>query len=310
MRSLVGLDALVPPADGTALTIGTFDGVHLGHRALIAAAAVAGERLEAETAVLTWDRHPAATLRPDKAPPLLTSTGRKTELLGEAGIDLLAMLPFDKEFSQVTAEAFVTDVLARGLGARAVFVGHDWRFGRDRAGDVALLTEMGKDLGFEVHGAPLSEVGGEPVSSSRTRRAVAAGDMEEVRTLLGRPFDIDGLVVEGRARGRDLGYPTANLQIEEGLARPPGGVYAGVAVIGDTRRPAAINIGTSPTFASDGAPETRIEAFVLDFDGDIYGSTVRLEFWKRLRDEVAFASVDELVVQMGKDVEETRQVTS
>lgn len=306
----MGLAALTPPEGGSALTIGTFDGVHLGHRALIGAAADAAARLGAVTTALTWDRHPAATLRPDKAPVLLTSAARRTELLEEAGVDLLAVLPFDKELSQVTAEDFVTDVLVKGLGARAVFVGHDWRFGKDRAGDVGLLTEMGRELGFEVHGAPLTEVGEEPVSSSRTRRAVAAGDMAEARALLGRPFDVDGLVVQGRSRGRDLGYPTANLQVEADVARPCAGVYAGVAVIDEMRRPAAINIGTSPTFASDGEPEMRIEAFVLDFDGDIYGSTMRLEFWKRLRDEVRFDSVEELIAQMGEDVEHTRQVTS
>ncbi|MGI8775519.1 MAG: bifunctional riboflavin kinase/FAD synthetase [Actinomycetota bacterium] len=310
MKSLVGLESLTPPEEGCALTIGTFDGVHLGHRALIAAAGEAAEALGAMTAALTWDRHPAATLRPDRAPLLLTSTARKTELLAEAGVESLALLPFDEELSQVTAEDFVTDVLVAGLGARSVFVGHNWRFGRDRAGDVGLLMKMGADLGFEVHGAPLIEVAGEPVSSSRIRRAVAAGDMAEARALLGRPFDVDGVVMPGRSRGRELGYPTANLELEPHLSRPPVGVYAGVATIAEVRRPAAINIGTSPTFASDGAPEVRVEAFVLDFDGDIYGTTVRLEFWERLRDEVRFDSVEALVAQMGDDVEQTRRVTS
>lgn len=306
----MGLGSLTPPEGGCALTIGTFDGVHLGHRALIAAAGESADTLGATTAALTWDRHPAATLRPDRAPSLLTSTARKTELLAGSGVELLALLPFDEELSRVTAEDFVTDVLVTGLGVRSVFVGHNWRFGRDRVGDVGLLTKMGAELGFEVHGAPLIEVAGEPVSSSRIRRAVAAGDMAEARALLGRPFDVDGVVGRGRSRGRDLGYPTANLELEPDLSRPPVGVYAGVATIAEVRRPAAINIGTSPTFASGGPSEVRVEAFVLDFDGDIYGSSVRLEFWERLRDEVRFDSVEALVAQMGEDVEQTRRMTS
>jgi len=309
VRILVGRDALVPPVGGSAVTIGTFDGVHLGHRALMARAIADAAGFGGASVVLTWDRHPAATLRPDRVPPLLASPERKVELIEEMGVDVLAVLPFDEELSHQAPEAFVGDVLVKGLGAGAVIVGHDWRFGHRAKGDVDLLAQLGRELGFEVAGAELQEVGGEPVSSSRVRRVVAAGDMESARDLLGRPFDVDGVVVRGAARGKGLGFPTANLEVDPQLARPPRGVYAGVAHLAGRAYAAAVNVGVNPTFGGevDTSP-LLIEAYILDFESDIYGEVVRLEFWSRLRDELRFDSVQDLVTQMGADVEATRRL--
>ena len=307
MRTLVGIDALEPPRDGSAVTIGTFDGVHLGHRTLIARAIEDAGKQGASSVAVTWDRHPNETLRPERTPPLLTSSARKVELLGETGLDIVVVIPFDHELSQWSPERFVQEVLVEGLAARSVVVGFDWRFGHRAKGDVSLLSEMGGGLGFEVDGVELQEVGGEPVTSSRTRGVVEAGDMEEARMLLARPFDIDGLVVRGDQRGRTLGFPTANIEVDPRLIRPPMGVYAGVAHVNGDRKAAAINVGVNPTFGGEpGTTPHRIEPYLLDFDGDLYGQTIRLEFWKRLRDELKFDSAEALVHQMEKDVDETR----
>ena len=307
MKTLVGIDALQPPQKGSVVTIGTFDGLHLGHRGLVTRTIDAAHEIDAASVVLTWDRHPAATLRPDKLPPLLSSPERKVELIAASGVELLALLPFDSDLAQQSPEDFVRHVLVEGLGARMVFVGHDWRFGHRAAGDVALLTSLGESLGFEVRGVDLQTIGGEPVTSSRVREAILGGDLETARALLGRPFDLDGRVVKGAGRGRDLGYPTANLEVDPALARPPRGVYAGLARVGETIRPAAINVGVNPTFGGDPdqSPVT-VEPYLLDFDADLYGQILRLEFHKRLRDELRFDSVDGLIIQMGKDVEATR----
>lgn len=301
------VEHLEPPDGGSVVTIGTFDGVHLGHRGLIMRSIERARELSATSVALTWDRHPAATLRPDKTPPLLSSSERKIELLSETGIDVAAILAFDQSFSQRSPEEFIEDTLVRDLGARAVYVGHDWRFGHKAAGSVALLAEHGEKAGFTVHGVELQQVAGAPVSSSRVRAAIGDGDMELARVLLGRPYDVDGMVVRGAARGKELGFPTANLEVEASLARPPLGVYAGVARVGDARRAAAISVGVNPTFGGEvGKSPVTIEAFLLDFSTEIYGETVRLEFWKRLRDELRFESVESLIEQMRQDVEDTR----
>lgn len=306
MKTLVGVDALVPPSGGAAITIGTFDGLHVGHRALIAEAIESASQLDCASCVLTWDRHPAATLRPDRVPPLLTSPERKIELLSDTGVDVLAVLPFDEELSKWPPERFITDVLVAGLGARAVVVGEGWRFGHKATGTTEMLATAGAGAGFVVDAAGLIEVGGEPVSSSRVRKTVAAGDMAVVRTLLGRPYDVDAVVVHGDGRGKTLGFPTANLSVDDTLAQPPRGVYAGRARLGNEWFKAAINVGVNPTFGGD--PELsplRIEAFLLGFSADIYGAPLRLEFWERLRDELHFDSVDALLAQMDEDVTRT-----
>ncbi|MGH2748293.1 MAG: bifunctional riboflavin kinase/FAD synthetase [Actinomycetota bacterium] len=310
MKTLFGRDALAVTEQGSAVTIGTFDGVHVGHRALIARTLDASRAQELESVVVTWDRHPAATLRPDAVPPLLTTPERKVELIEECGVDTLAILPFDRELSSWPPERFVEDVLVSGLGARALVVGDGWRFGRKATGDVALLRRLGEEMGFSVRSLPLAEVSGGPASSTRARDAVAAGDMELARAIMGRPFDLDGEVVRGDDRGVALGFPTANIAIDEAYAHPPTGVYAGRAGLDEEIHAAAINVGVNPTFGVDEADvRPRIEAYLLDFSGDLYGRVLRVEFHKRLRDERKFDSVEGLIDQIARDVEATRALT-
>jgi riboflavin kinase/FMN adenylyltransferase len=304
MKVVRSVDELRAPELGSAVAVGTFDGVHLGHRALIAGTIATAEARGLASAVVTWDRHPLEVVRPDRVPPLLTSLTRKLELLEETHIDSVLALTFDDDFAHWSPERFVEDVLVAGLGARSVRVGHDWRFGHKASGDTELLAKLGEEHGFDVDGVRLETSADEPVTSTRTRAAVAAGDMELASTLLGRPFDIEGIVVRGDGRGATLGYPTANLDIDPALARPAQGVYAGrIRVKGEWYR-AAVNVGKNLTF---GGEIVRVEAYVLDFDEDIYGETLRLEFWTRLRDELKFDSVDALIAQMDEDVVATRR---
>jgi riboflavin kinase / FMN adenylyltransferase len=309
MKSLVGVDALAPSEGGAAVTIGTFDGVHVGHRALIQKTKNEAAARGCASAVVTWDRHPAQTLRPDHAPPLLTSPERRYELIEETGVDLLVVLTFDDEMSQWPPDRFAKRVLVEGLGARAVFVGEGWRFGHRAAGDVALLRSIGETEGFNAEGVGLTVVSGEPVSSSRIRGLVASGDVAEARTLLGRPFDIDGVVERGDRRGTTLGFPTANIALQRGLAQPKRGVYACRARAGADWYKAAVNVGVNPTFGGDpSVTPMQVEAFLLGFSGDLYGQPIRVEFHERLREELRYEGVDELVVQMGKDVEDTEKL--
>jgi riboflavin kinase / FMN adenylyltransferase len=311
VKKLVGLAGLTSPPGGAAVTVGTFDGVHAGHRALIARTVERARELGAVAAAVTWDRHPNTVLRPEHAPCLLTSLERKLELLDDCGIEVAAVLPFTRELSLWPPERFAADVLAGGLGAKAVVVGRGWRFGHRATGDVALLERLGRTLGFDVDAPELTSVGGETASSSRARAAVAAGDMEAARAVLGRPFDFDGIVSRGAARGVGLGFPTANVPPAEGLCRPLRGVYAGRARPDEGRwHRAAVNVGVNPTFGGDPATSpVQIEAYLIDFDGDLYGKPLRVEFWTRLRDERKFNSVDDLVAQMGRDVAAARTLT-
>ena len=309
MKTIVGRDSLERGERAAAIAIGTFDGVHIGHRALISRTLEHAGTNDMIATVLTWDRHPAATLRPDKVPPQLTTPERRVELIEACGVDQLVILEFDETLSKWSPETFARKVLAEGLNAGGVFVGSGWRFGHKATGDVALLTELGRELGFVVDGLALAEVAGGPASSTRARAALEAGDMDLVRALLGRPFDIDGVVGKGDNRGTGLGWPTANLIVPDGFARPALGVYAGRGRVGATWWPAAINVGVNPTFGGEvGRTPVRIEAYLLDFSGDLYGADVRLEFHARLRDEKKFASEAELSAQIADDVDATRRL--
>lgn len=308
MKTFVGLGALpLEEERGSVVTIGTFDGVHLGHRMLINRAIAAANVAELNSCVVTWDRHPAVTLRPDKAPPALASPERKFELVADLGPDLLVVLPFDAELSSMEAEDFATGVLGKGLQAKQVIVGEGWRFGRKARGTTELLTEVGETSGFTVDPVSLEYVGGAVASSTRIRKLLAEGEMGAARELLGRPFDLDGVVEHGDARGKGLGVPTANVTPDPALVRPPRGVYAGRARVGDLWYSAAINVGVNPTFGGDEATTpVRVEAYLLDFDGDLYDQTIRVEFWERLRDEKRFDSTEALVEQMHRDIAQTR----
>jgi riboflavin kinase/FMN adenylyltransferase len=247
-------------------------------------------------------------LRPGSEPPLLTTLDRKVELLGEAGVEVVLVLAFTPELSQVGAEAFAADVLFDGLGARAVVVGENFRFGHKAAGDPDLLADLGRPRGIEVVAVGLHANGGQVVSSTRVRAELAAGDVAAAAASLGRPHAVEGVVVAGNRRGGPvLGMPTANLDLPAGIAIPADGVYAGhLTDEGDRRaRPAAVSVGTNPQF---GTERRRVEAHVLDFDGDLYGHRVSVGFAHRLRGQAVFADVEELAAQMRADVDQARRL--
>ena len=301
MEVFRGLDEAGIAPRGRALAVGTFDGVHLGHRQVIASALERGRADDLPVAAVTFEPHPNRVLRPDDPPPVLSSTILKADLIAGLGVDELVISPFTVEFSRLEAEEFCRDVLAGSLKARHVSVGANFRFGHGARGDVDLLESQSE---FETTVVPLVERGGSPVSSSRIRELVAKGEVGAAREMLGASFQLEGIVVAGDARGRSLGMPTANVTPDEGLLVPGAGIYAGVAL----EHPAAISVGVRPTFESDG--ELLVEAHLIDFEGDLYGKALRLAFVERLRDEVRFESADELAEQMRRDVEQVRSVVA
>lgn len=265
--------------------LGTFDGVHRGHLRVIDAARRAGLR----TSVVTFDPHPRTVLGGGGV-ELLATLERRLELLAEAGVEDVLVLRFDEELASLPADEFAARML-RGIGAETIAAGETFRFGRGRDGDLDLLTR----LGFDVRSVPLVE----NISSSRVRQLLRAGEVEPAAGLLGRPPEVEGIVVRGDGRGRELGFPTANLDVPEDLLVPPDGVYAGWA----RDRRAAVSIGTNPHF--DGV-ERRVEAYLLDFDDDLYGERLVVELWHPLREQCRFGSLEELVAAIGDDVERTR----
>jgi riboflavin kinase / FMN adenylyltransferase len=278
------------------VAVGTFDGVHLGHREVIRGA----------DTVLTFDPHPLSVIAPASAPRLLTTLERKAELVDHLAVQELVVIPFDAEFAARSAQRFLDEVLVGALRATHVSVGENFRFGHGAKGDPALLRS---DPRFETRVAPLLEVDGEVVSSTHVRGLVVSGNLEQGNRFLGSPFQLRGTVVHGDERGRELGFPTANLIPAEGYVTPGHGVYACRATTADGRTyPAATNVGVRPMFVT-GRGEL-IEAYLLDFDADIYGTDLRVAFLKRLRGEKRFESVDALVEQMGRDVEEARAVAA
>ncbi|WP_210648605.1 bifunctional riboflavin kinase/FAD synthetase [Nocardioides sp. SYSU D00065] len=299
------------PADlgRTVVSIGNFDGVHLGHAHVLREARAAAERLGVDTVVaVTFDPHPMAVLRPEHAPPTLTSIGTRAGLLEAAGVDAVLVVAFDRGVAGWSPEQFIDRILVGTLRARAVVVGANFRFGAKAAGDVATLVEAGSTRDFETVGVALD--GGPQVwSSTYVRQCLATGDVAGAAEALGRPFTVRGTVVEGDKRGRELGYPTANVPIPPVDAAPADGVYAGWLTRLDTgeRFPAAISVGTNPTF--DGERERRVESYVLDRDDlELYGVEVEVAFVDRLRGMVRFEGIEALVETMHGDVRRAREV--
>jgi len=310
---VVGPDECTPRASGAAVTVGAYDGVHLGHRHVIARLRELAEPRHLETVVVTFDRHPATIVRPESAPPTLTDLEQKLELLAGCGVDRTVVVTFDRARSDETADDFVTSVLVGALAARLVVVGRDFHFGHGRKGDVALLGEMGGAFGFEVE--PIALIGGgggeeAPVSSTRIRRLIADGDVADATTLLGRPHQVRGRVEHGAGRGAALlGYPTANVGVAPEIALPAPGVYAGrFSWRGADGHPAAISVGQPPTFDDQGDGSPVVEAYLLDFDGELYDEAARVTFERWLRPQRAFDDLDALVAQMADDVEAARRV--
>lgn len=296
-----------PPGWGRCVvTIGVFDGVHQGHRQIIGRAVETARSLGIPSVVLTFDPHPIEVVRPGSHPPMLTGTHLKAELLEELGVDVMCVLPFTLEFSRLTHDEFVHAVLVEQLHVRVVIVGENFRYGFQGEGNVASLTAAGKRFGFTVEGVPLQGTEDTTWSSTYVRSCVGAGDVEGAAAALGRDHRIDGVVVRGDQRGRDLGYPTANLEPLPYSAVPADGVYAGrlLRTNGDVL-PAAISVGTNPTFAGR---QRRVEAYVVDAEPglDLYGEHVGLTFTARLRDTIRYDSVEPLIAQMAQDVERTR----
>jgi len=290
-----------------AVTIGNFDGVHVGHRALVAAAIARARASGGTSVVLTFDPHPARVLRPDRAPAALTTLDQKAELLAALGVDRLAVLPFDAEVARLPPDAFAREVLHATLGARHVVVGESFRFGHRREGDAGALAALGEGLGFSVRALPPVLEEGSPVSSSRVRDQLARGDVRTARALLGRAYFVDAPVVRGDGRGRTIGVPTANLAPENEIL-PARGVYAGrCRVPGGAWHPSVVNLGHRPTF---GGGHDSVEAHLIDFEGDLYGARVRLEFRERLRGEQRFEGKDALVARIREDVAQARALLS
>ena len=303
------------PPEGSAVTIGAYDGVHLGHQAVIAEVRRRAEARGLRSAVVTFDRHPASVVRPESAPKLLTDLDQKLELLAATGVDYCLVVTFDEARSRESAEDFTRDVLAGCLNARVVVVGEDFHFGHKRRGNVALLTAEGRELGFEVEGIDLVDVSGqasgvgERVSSTRIRQALHDGDLALANGMLGRPHEVRGTVEHGDNRGgAQLGFPTANVSVPADVLLPADGVYAGWYERPDgSVHSTAINLGRRPQFYDD-APVSLLEAHLLDFAGDLYGEPAKVRFVARLRGEARFDSVDALVEQIGRDCDETRRI--
>jgi len=307
MEQLQGVEALPIVQGGTVTTVGFFDGVHLGHRAVLERTVAAARERGLRAAAVTFDRHPREVLTPGKEPRLLTTVERKARLVEAAGIDVLIVLEFTEAFSRWPAERFISEVLVDGLHAQHCVMGANFTFGHKAAGDVQLLIDTGASYGFTAERVELVELDGRRVSSSSIREALAGGDLEWPTAALGRRFVIDGTVVSGAGRGQGLGFPTANLRTWPRLLLPGRGIYAGRAEVAGQVHVAAISVGTNPTF---GVEPLHVESYLLDFDENVVGREMAVELWAYLRDEVRFESPSELSAAIGDDVRRTRELLS
>jgi riboflavin kinase/FMN adenylyltransferase len=293
------------PADrGTVATVGTFDGVHLGHWAVLQEIRARAEAAGRRSVLVTFDPHPLRIVRPEHAPPLLTTPVEKKEILAESGLDWAVFVTFTERLSRYEPRRFVEEILVGRLGVEELVIGYDHGFGRDREGDPASLERMGRELGFSVDVVSPVSAGGSAISSSRIRGLLSKGDVEAAARCLGRPYSIRGIVVRGDGRGRQLGFPTANLQVVGGdKLIPPPGIYAVRGVLRSGSHAGALHLGPRPTFK--GSPPS-IELHLVDFEGEIYGEEVRVDFVDRLRGVEPFTTVDALVRQIRSDVEAAR----
>jgi riboflavin kinase/FMN adenylyltransferase len=304
-----GLSGLPPEAKPSVCTIGVFDGVHKGHQQLIGRVAAEANERHATPVVVTFDRHPLELIAPGKEPPLITTPRQRAEAMEQLGIQVLLVLRFDDSLRHLSAEEFVRRVLVDALGVLHVVVGRNFRFGHEHAGTVDVLRELGERYGYTVEIVDLvaqEAGGGRPVSSTLIRQQISEGNVEDVAAEMGRPFRIEGHVERGAHRGKGLGFPTANLRIAEKILLPKIGVYAGWLTWKGSRYPAVVNVGLNPTFEDRTAPI--VEAHVLDFEADLYGEVVSIEFTHRIRDELKFGDVAELVRAMHDDVATGRRL--
>ena len=314
MQRWQGLDAVPTGWGRSVVTIGVFDGVHRGHQTIIGEAVDLAAKRGVPSVVMTFVPHPSEVVRPGSHPPQLTTIVRRAELVEQLGVDVFCALPFTLEFSKLAPDQFVHTALVERLRAVEVIVGENFRFGHKAAGDVGTLTELGRRFGFTAHGATLLGDDSTPLSATYVRTCVQAGDMAAAAAALGRPHRVDGVVERGDQRGRELGFPTANLRTDQWAAVPADGVYAGRAwrldewgrtLPGGPLGTAAISVGTNPTFQTR---QRRVEAYVLDFDGDLYGQALGVEFVHHLRGMERYADVPALVAQMQLDVRRAREL--
>ncbi len=293
----------------TVMTIGTFDGLHRGHRKVIGKIRDRAKTVGKKSLLLTFRPHPLSVLSPQQAPLLLATYEEKRTMLAECGLDYVVFLDFDSDLASCDPESFVKDILVKRLGLSELVVGYDHRFGRERAGDADLLNLLGSDLGFSVEVMLPVQSNGNPISSSLIRKAIACGDVRSAKEYLGKPYALIGNVVTGKKRGRELGFPTANIEVRDGIREmkliPLEGVYAVSAEVDSERYMGALHIGPRPTFQE---AEKVVELHLLDFSRDIYGKEVRVEFVEHIREILLFDSVSGLVSQMRKDVERVRVI--
>ena len=303
MRTIRGLESYPSDARPGAVALGAFDGIHLGHRAILGRAVTLARERGLEALACTFDPHPLEVLQPDRAPLPITTLVDRLQLIAETGIDTAVVVAFTRAIAALEPEAFVRDALAGTLRAREIVVGFNHRFGRGARGDARLLETLGPSLGFRTHVVAPLEVDGVPVSSSEIRTALGRGDLERATRLLGRPYALGGEVVRGAGRGRTLGFPTANVRMDLRLPLAPG-VYVCRARVGPAEYRAVVNAGVRPTF---GETELAVEAHLLDFSGDLYGQRIQLTFLRRLREERRFPSAEALREQIAADVAAARR---
>jgi riboflavin kinase/FMN adenylyltransferase len=302
------LAEITQPLRRPVITIGNFDGVHLGHQTLFRKVQERAQAVAGQGVVLTFNPHPIRLMRPEKRLPLLTTTAQKVRLLAALAVEVLIVHPFTRAFGALPARKFVEEYLVRRLGVAEVVIGHDYRFGRQREGNIALLQQLGAEFGFPVHVVDAIEIQGVVVSSTLIRNLLQQGQVHRAQTFLGRPYEVTGKVVPGYGRGsRLLGFPTANLSVDNGLLLPGKGIYAVRVELQGQVYEGVANIGTCPTFAND---EISLEVYILDFDADIYGEHLAVRFEERLRDELRFPDIPALVSQIKKDVAAARQIFS
>jgi riboflavin kinase/FMN adenylyltransferase len=310
MKHIIGIEAIEAPFPRAVVAIGNFDGVHIGHQAIFHVAQEKAHAIDGTAVAVTFEPHPIRVLKQNGTPPLITLHQQKAELIERAGMDALITIPFTNQFADIPARTFVRNILVDTIGLAAIVVGKDYTFGKNREGDLSLLLALSREIGFEV--VPVDWIrglnnGSGRISSTRVRQFVEAGRVEDAKNLLGRFYQIRGRVVAGRNRGgKLLGIPTANIQLTDELC-PKTGIYAVTVEISGNRYPGAANIGYSPTFDDH---KYTVEIHILDFNQNIYGQEIRVNFIKRIRDEKKFAGVDELGAQIRRDIETARRILS
>jgi len=304
MKVIADAADLQPGSRSVCAAIGVFDGVHLGHQHVLRQTMEDAKRHGAVSVVVTFDRHPNAVVAPANVPPLIFPLDKKLEVIASFGVEAAYVIRFDKAFSQISGEQFIRSLARDFKQIKSLCVGDGFMFGERRSGNVALLRTLGGELGFTIHALHDVELDGQSVSSTRIRDAVRAGDFALAGRMLGRPYALRGMVIQGEHLGRKLGFPTANLEVP-GLLVPPPGVYAAEARLSAARYRAAVNIGHRPTVrAAD--PQLHVEAHLLDFDGDIYCQSLELEFLKKLREEKKFSGAEALKAQIAEDIKQAR----